>query len=133
MAKDNKVGHKKEPKISALQPSDEQLIARAGLSLFTTCLRSIAPCSIIEPLFGPMRQNSKEQPIIELLVQVLSFFMDDTSRHPTPLGQLKVNQSYGALIGHERSASSHAIKRFLGSFSFCRVYLFRELLQGLFV
>ena len=80
-----------------------------------------------------MRQNSKEQPIIELLVQVLSFFMDDTSRHPTSLGQLKVNQSYGALIGRERSVLSHAIKRFLGSFSFCRVYLFRELLQGLFV
>jgi len=59
--------------------------------------------------------------------------MDGTSCHLTWLDQLKVNQSYGALIGNKRLASPHAIKRFLGSFSFCRVYLFRKLLQELFI
>ena len=30
-------------------------------------------------------------------------------------------------------ASSHAVKRFIGAISFCRVYLFRRLLQDVFV
>ena len=42
MAKDNRITHKKEQKISALQPTDEQLTGRAGLSLFAVYLRRIA-------------------------------------------------------------------------------------------
>ena len=59
--------------------------------------------------------------------------MDGTSRHLTGFDQLKKEESYLDVVGSERLASSHAIKRFFGAFSFCRVYLFRKLLQDLFI
>lgn len=80
-----------------------------------------------------MRKNSKGVPITELFVQILGFFMDGTSRHLTWFDQLKTDESYAIVFGTGRLASSHAIKRFFGAFSFCRVYLFRKLLQELFI
>ena len=82
-----------------------------------------------------MRKNSKGLPITELFVQMLSFFMDGTSRHLVWYDQLKADESYSAVLGSERLASSHAmkLKRFFGAFSFRRVYLFRKLLQEMFI
>ncbi len=59
--------------------------------------------------------------------------MDGTSRHITWFDHLTADGSYAGVPGTGRLASSHAIKRFFGAFSFCRVFLFRKLLQELFV
>ena len=68
-------------------PTDDQLTGRAGLGLFPIYLRNISLFSIIERLFGKMRKNGKGLPIAELFVQILSFFMDGTSRPSTPVEQ----------------------------------------------
>ncbi len=133
MAKNNRNPQKKKEQIQAIHATDDQLTGRAGLSLFAIYLRSIHLFPIIERLFGKLRKNNKGLPIPELFVQILSFFMDGTSRHLTGFDQLKDDASYAAVLGSERLASSHAIKRFFGAFSFCRVYLFRKLLQDLFI
>lgn len=133
MRKDNRIERKKEPQISAILPTDEQLTGRAGLSVFALYLRNIALFPIIERLFGSMRKNNKGLAITELFVQIISFFMDGTSRHITWFDHLAADGSYAGLLGTGRLASSHAIKRFFGSFEFCRVYLFRRLLQEVFV
>ena len=59
--------------------------------------------------------------------------MDGTSRHLTWFDQLAEDQAYSKLLGTGRLASSHAIKRFFKAFSFCRVFLFRKLLQEVFI
>jgi hypothetical protein len=133
MAKDNRIQDKKEPQIQAIQPTDDQLTGRAGLGLFAMYLRNIQLFPIIERLFGKLRKNNKGLPITELFVQMLSFFMDGTSRHLVWFDQLKVDESYAAVLGTGRLASSHTMKRFFSAFSFQRIYLFRKLLQDLFV
>ena len=133
MAKDNRIQDKKEPQIQAIQPTDDQLTGRAGLGLFAMYLRNIQLFPIIDRLFGKLRKNSKGLPITELFVQMLSFFMDGTSRHLVWFDQLKVDESYAAVLGTGRLASSHTMKRFFSAFSIQRVYLFRKLLQDLFV
>ena len=59
--------------------------------------------------------------------------MDGTSRHLVWFDQLKADESYSAFLGTEKLASSHSMKRFIESFSYWRVYLFRKLLQDLFI
>ncbi len=133
MAKDNRIQRNKKQQISAILPTDEQLTGRAGLSVFAIYLRNIALFPIIERLFGKMRKNGKGLPITELFVQILSFFMDGTSRHLTRFDQLAADNAYADLLGTARLASSHAVKRFIGAFPFCRIFLFRRLLQDLFI
>ena len=101
--------------------------------MFAIYLRNIALFPIIERLFGKMRKNGKGLPITELFVQILSFFMDGTSRHLTRFDQLAADNAYADLLGTARLASSHAVKRLIGAFPFCRIFLFRRLLQDLFI
>jgi hypothetical protein len=133
MTKDKRIETKKEPQICAILPTDDQLTGRAGLGLFAIYLRNISLFPIIVRLFGKMRKNGKGLPITELFVQILSFFMDGTSRHLTRFDQLATDNAYADLLGTARLASSHAIKRFIGAFPFCRIFLFRRLLQELFI
>jgi hypothetical protein len=133
MQKDKRNDRKKELQISAILPTDEQLTGRAGLSVFAIYLRNIAIFPIIERLFGTIRKNRKGLPITELFVQILCFFMDGTSRHLTWFDHLAADPAHAGLLGTGHLASSHAVKRFFGAFSFCRVFLYRRLLQELFI
>ncbi len=133
MAKDTSISEKKKEPIQAIEATDDQLTTRACLSFFAIYLRSIQLLPIRERMFGKLRKNNKGLPIPELFVQVLSFFMDGTSRQLKGFDQLKKEESYLDVVGSERLGSSHAIKRFFGAFSFSRVYLFRRLLQDLFI
>ena len=133
MAQDNKIQAIKAQQISAILPTTDQLTGRAGLGVFALYLRNIALFPIIERMFGSMRKSNKGLAVTELFVQILSFFMDGTSRRLTWFDHLATDGSYNGLLGTGRLASSHAIKRFIGAFSFCRIYLFRKLLQDMFI
>ena len=133
MSKNKRIRQNKKQHIQEILPTNDKLTGRAGLSLFALYLRNIQFFPIVDRMFGSMRKNSKGLPITELFVQMLSFFMDGTSRHLVWFDQLKADESYSAVLGSERLASSHTMKRFFGAFSFRRVYLFRKLLQDLFI
>ena len=133
MAKDTRFQAKKEQKISAIQPTDERMTGRAGLALFEAYIRSIQILPLIDRWFGSMRKNSKGLAITELFVQLFCFFMDGTSRHITWFDHLKADEGYAGVIGSSNLASSHTIKRLFSKFSFVRGYLFRRLLQHLFI
>ncbi|HHE08228.1 MAG TPA: IS1380 family transposase, partial [Chlorobaculum parvum] len=81
MAKDNRNREKKEQKISAIEQTDDQLTGRAGLGVFAMYLRHISLFPVIDRQFGTLRKSSKGLPVTGLFVQLLSFFMDGTSRH----------------------------------------------------
>ena len=59
--------------------------------------------------------------------------MDGTSRHITWFDHLKADEGYAGVIGSSNLASSHTIKRLFSKFSFVRGFLFRRLLQHLFI
>ncbi len=58
--------------------------------------------------------------------------MDGTSRHLSWFDHLAADDTYVSLLGTDRLASSHAIKRFFAAFSFCRFFQIRKLLQEVF-
>ena len=124
-----------EPIINHIEITSDTLTGRAGLSLFVRYLRGIDLPTHLERLFGSMRQSRKGLPVSSLFKQLFCFFLDGTSYHLTYFDKLQKDEGYTAAIETwpEQMASSHTIKRFFAGFSPYRIYLFRRLLQQLFL
>jgi len=126
---------KKELKISTIETTDERLTGRAGLALFVAYLHQIQIFPLIDSFFGSIRKSSKGISVFELFKQVLCFMADGTSRHLTYFDQLADDPGYAGSIETDMGemASSHRIKRFFKAFAWTRIFLFRKLLQRLFI
>lgn len=135
MSIDSKNYRKNEVKIDAVEMTAERLTGRAGLSLFVAYLHSIGIFPLLDRLFGSMRKNRKGTAVFELFKQLLCFMADGTSRHLSYFDQLARDEGYAGSIETdiEQMASSHQVKRFFNAFAWTRVFLFRRLLQKLFI
>lgn len=121
--------------IDGVEITRDTLTGRGGLSLFVRYLRNVEIFPQIETFFGSIRRNRKGQPIIEIFKQLFCFFIDGTSRHLVYFDALAKDAGYGAVVETtpDSMLSSHAVKRFFRSFWWPRIYLFRHLLQRLFL
>ena len=135
MADTNTTDRHSRALIDDIEPSTDKLTGRAGLSLFTRYLRGIEIFSHRDRLFGSLRQSGKGPPIPEIFKQLFCFFLDGTSRHLVYFDALKQDEGYAGAIetGSKALLSSHAVKRFFGGFYMDRIWLFRRLLQQLFL
>lgn len=135
MSKSSKKYRKKELKISAVEMTSERLTSRAGLALFVAYLHSIQIFPILDRFFGSIRKSKKGVAVVEIFKQILCFMVDGTSRHLTYFDQLAKDAGYAGCIesSEKDMLSSHRVKRFFKAFSWTRVYLFRRLLQALFI
>ena len=135
MTENSKKYRQKELQICAIEKTSERLTGRAGLSLFVSYLHSINIFSLIDRFFGSIRKSKKGLPVFEIFKQVLCFMADGTSRHVSYFDHLTKDSGYAASIETAvgKMASSHRIKRFFNAFAWTRIYLFRRLLQHLFV
>jgi hypothetical protein len=126
---------KKELKIGAIETTNECLTGRAGLALFVAYLHQIQVFPLIDRFFGSIRKSKKGIDVFELFKQVLCFMADGTSRHLTYFDQLAKDPGYAGSIETDmkQMASSHRIKRFFKAFAWTRIFLFRKLLQRLFI
>jgi len=124
-----------QPIIDGIDITRDTLSSRGGLSLFVHYLRGIDLVPHLERLFGALRRTRKGQPVGEIFKQLFCFFLDGTSRHLVYFDALKGDEGYAATIESSQSSmlSSHAVKRFFGSFRWPRIWLFRRLLQRLFL
>jgi hypothetical protein len=120
--------------ISRVEITEDTLTGRGGLALFSRYIRSTEIFQHIEALFGPLRKSGKGQSVSELFHQLFCFLADGTSRHLTHFDRLKRDEGYARGIEAEPKdmASSHAIKRFFGAFTWGRIWMFRRLLLQLF-
>lgn len=135
MSNNTRDNRKVNPKIDEIGITDEKITGRGGLSLFVKYLEGIKIWPHLNRLFGALRKSRKGLPVCEILGQLICFFVDGTSRHVVHFDRLKEDAGYAAAIetSPARMISSHAVKRFLRSFWFPRMYLFRRLLQKLFI
>ena len=122
-------------RIDRVEVTSDSLTSRGGLALFVRYLRAISLYPHLERLFGSIRRNRKGQPIGEIFKQLLCFFVDSTSRHLVFFDALKEDEGYTRAIESEAGLmlSSHAVKRFFRGFWWPRIFLFRRLLQWLFL
>lgn len=135
MKQNSKSYRKNEAKISAVETTSDRLTGRAGLSLFVAYLHQIEIFGFLDRFFGSMRKSRKGTDVFELFKQVLCFMADGTSRHLIYFDQLARDEGYAGAIESdiEKMASSHQMKRFFNAFAWTRVFLFRRLLQKLFI
>ncbi len=135
MSKHSKNYRQNELKIRRIETTSDRLTDRAGLALFVAYLHGIEIFDWFDRWFGSIRKNRKGLAITELFKQVLCFFVDGTSRRLTYFDQISQDGGYaGSIETDEKSmASSHQIKRFFKAFAWTRVFLFRRLLQTLFL
>lgn len=121
--------------IDRVEITSDNMTGRGGLSLFGRYLRNIAIFPQLETFFGSMRQSRKGQPVSEIFKQIFCFFLDGASRHLVHFDSLAKDAGYAGAIETEpaRMLSSHSVKRFFRSFWWPRIYLFRRLLQRLFL
>lgn len=123
------------PIIDEIGKTSDTLSSRGGLSLFVRYFRNIGFAPHIERLFGTIRKNRKGQCVAEIFKQLICNFIDGTSRHLVYFDSLKGDAGYAGTIESREGSmlSSHAVKRFYNSFSWYRIWLFRYLLQELFI
>jgi hypothetical protein len=122
-------------KIDRIEPTSENLTGRAGLTLWVRYLERINIYQLLDRYFGSIRKSSKGIGVAEAFKQLLCFFLDGTDLHLTHFDHLAADTGYAATIETDPGdmVSSHQMKRFLNGFSFCRNFLFRRLLQDLFL
>jgi len=121
--------------IDQVETTSDTLTGRAGLALFGRYLRNLGLFSVLERLFGSMRKSEKGLPIPVLFHQLFCFFLDGTRFSLVRFDELKESEGYaGAIeIDPESMASSHQVKRFFYGFSLGRIWLFRRLIQQVFL
>jgi len=123
------------PKVSAVERTSDTLTSRAGLLLFARYIDKIGLTRSTDRWFADVRKSRKGASASECLRQILLFFIDGTSRHLTRFDDLKQDPGYAATIERrcDDLISSHAVKRFIGNFTFGRIWLLRKLLQEIFI
>ena len=126
---------KSKPIINDVEVTGDVLTSRAGLTLFVRYLRSIDLFPYLEEIFGKIRKSRKGQEISEIFKQLFCFFMDGTSRHLVYFDTVKEDEGYRSSIesGADNMLSSHAVKRFFRAILLPWSFLFRKILQKLFL
>ncbi len=121
--------------IANVEPTDDTLSGRGGLSLFVRYLSSIGIYAILERHFGFLRKSKKGVAIWNLFMQVFCFFFDGTSKHLVYYDHTAKDEGYAATVENTlaQMASSHTIKRFFQGFGRFTGGLFRKVLNQLFV
>ncbi len=125
----------KSPIISEPGITTDVLSSRGGLNLFVRYIRTIGLGHRVDVLFGSMKKSRKGRLVIEIFKQLLCNFVDGTSRHLVHFDELREDAGYAGTIESREKwlLSSHAVKRFYKAFSWYRIWLFRHLLQELFI
>lgn len=126
---------KNNPIITDVEVTSDVLTSRAGLTLFVRYLRNIVLFPYLEDLFCKIRKSRKGQDISDIFKQLFCFFIDGTSRHIVYFDTLKEDEGYagGIETDPEDMLSSHAVKRFFRAMWLPWAFLFRKLLQRLFL
>lgn len=126
---------KVKEKISGIAPTDERIVSRGGLIFFIKYLSNIGVYSLLERKFGSLRKNKKGKSIESIFKQLFCYFIDGSKFTLTRFDELKEDMSYAGLIEESESGllSSHSMKRFFNKFYIVRVWLFRQVLQKLFI
>lgn len=125
----------KEHKIYAIETTNERLTKRSGMALFVEYLHLIQIFPLFDRYFGSIRKSKKSIEVFELFKQVLCFIAGGTSRHLCYFDQLAAEQGYAGSIETDMAQmdSPHQVKRVFKAFIWTRIFLFRKLLQRLFI
>jgi len=135
MSQDTTTSVKSKTIIDAVQPTEDTLSSRGGLSLVARFVRHGGWLEQIASGFTGLRKSRKGQSVDEVFKQLICFFFDGTRRHLVHFDHLKNDAGHAAVIETEpgQMLSSHAVKRFFMAFRQHHLPKFRELLRHWFI
>jgi hypothetical protein len=115
--------------------TSDTLTSRGGIVLFVKYVQAIGIIGLLLQKFGSLKKSRKGVTLKNLFLQVLCFFFDGTSRHLNYFDHLQEDAGYAAVleVSEPQMASSHAMKRFFGTFGVFAAEAFRWVLKQLFV
>jgi Transposase DDE domain group 1 len=121
--------------IDAVEPTEDTLSGRGGLSLVARFLRHGGWLEQIASGFTGLRKSRKGQPVGEVFKQLICFFFDGSRRHLVHFDHLKQDAGHAAVIEStpRQMLSSHAVKRFFMAFRQHHLPKFRVLLRSWFI
>jgi len=121
--------------IDEIDTTDDCLSSRAGLALVSRYIQNIGIIKLLADRFSFVKKSKKGTGLQSIFHQLLCFFLDGTSFSLTRFDQLKKDTGYAGSIETTETEmlSSHAVKRFFRSISDVRVWLFRKVLNQLFL
>lgn len=121
--------------IDACETTSDKLTGRAGLALISRYLEATGATAQLAQRFTFLRKSRKGLPLESIFHQILCFLVDGTDLHLTRFDRLRDEPGYAGTIetGERQMVSSHALKRFFGSISIVRVWLFRRVLRSMFL
>lgn len=122
-------------KITKVEETHDCLSGRAGLTLVARYIRSTRICRMLAEIFSFIKKSSKGTALLSLFHQLICFFFDGSSMHITYFDKLLCDSGYAATIETpgKHMISSHTVKRFFQAISILRVWLFRKVLNQLFI
>lgn len=122
-------------KIDTIETTTEKFSGRAGLAPVSRYLEKSGITSILANRFNFLKKHAKGTPLVSIFHQLLCFFFDGTDFHMTRFNHLKEDPGYAGVIETpwKQMISSHTAKRFFGSISLVRVWLFRKVMKQLFL
>jgi hypothetical protein len=122
-------------KINKLEVTSDTLTGRGGLVFFVKYVQGIGIVALLLHRFSRIKKNLKGVSLQNLFLQALYFFLEGSSRHLSYFDALRQDEGYRAVIEMPRQqmASSHALKRFFGTFNIFHAAAFRWVLKELFV
>jgi hypothetical protein len=122
-------------KIDQVETTSDCLSDRAGLSLISRYIESTKIGRILANVFAFIKKSAKGTVLLSLFHQLICFFFDGSNLHLNYFDDLKKDEGYAAIIetSPKQMASSHTVKRFFTAISIIRVWLFRKILQMLFL
>ena len=122
-------------KINKIEVTSDVLTGRGGLALFVRYLTTINIYPILFSHFSGLRKSVKGKQITNIFKQIFCFFFDGTNLKLSYFDRHKKDQGYAEVIENtlEDMCSSHMIRRFFKSFTAVKTWLFRQVLQALFI
>jgi hypothetical protein len=122
-------------RISKVEITSDTLTSRGGIVLFVKYVQAIDIIGLLLQKFGSLKKSSKGVTLKNLFLQVLCFFFDGTSRHLNYFDHLQEDAGHAAVleVPETQMASSHAMKRFFGTFGVFAAEAFRWVLKQMFV
>lgn len=122
-------------KIRDIQPTDERLTSRAGLTLFLRYLQTTGWCHQLADTFSYLRRSSKGIGLEDFFEQIFAFWADGTGQHLTDFDDRKEDEGYAAGLERttEQLVSSHQVKRLLGNIPYVAHAHFRRMVQKMFL
>lgn len=122
-------------RIHDIQPTEERLTSRGGLTLFQRYLQETGWCDHLADTFSYLRRSAKGIGLTDFFEQMFAFWADGTGQHLTYFDDLKEDEGYAAGLERttEEMVSSHQVKRLFGRVSYVAPAHFRPVLHRMFL